>query len=182
MQRELNQLSQLLHVATLGKTVGLNGNMKLHIQSDFPEQFKSGATFYINPTTSITLENVNLARGLVRLQGCTTPETATRYVNSKLYTTLEATRQNCDLQAGEYFWFDIEGCDVYEGDIRLGQVHDIDRIGVQDYLLITTDEALVEQGESKTFLLPYQPPFIVSTDIAAKRIIVAGGFDLLQAS
>jgi 16S rRNA processing protein RimM len=40
----------------------------------------------------------------------------------------------------------------------------------------------VAKGESKSFLLPYQPPFIIDTDIGAKRIEVSGGLDLLQAS
>jgi len=182
MSEAMNQRTQLLHVATLGKTVGLRGDMKLHIHSDFPEQFKSGSTFYLNPQATVRLEHVNPARGLVRLEGIENPEDAKRYINAKLYTTLEATRQNCDLQAGEYFWFDIIGCRVVESGVTLGMVKEIERIGVQDYLLIATDTALVAQGESASFLLPYQPPFVVQTDIAEKVIMVAGGLDLLQAS
>ncbi|MDO8260641.1 MAG: ribosome maturation factor RimM, partial [Candidatus Magasanikbacteria bacterium] len=49
------QLSKLLHIATIGKTVGLKGDMKLHIQSDFPEQFKKGSSFFIDADASLTL-------------------------------------------------------------------------------------------------------------------------------
>jgi ribosomal 30S subunit maturation factor RimM len=37
-------------------------------------------------------------------------------------------------------------------------------------------------GESKSFLVPYQEPFILKTDIEAKRIDVRGALDILQAS
>ncbi len=177
-----NPLSELIPVATLGKTVGLKGDMKLHIESDFPEQFRNGAEFLSKERSAIVLENVNDERGTVRLKGVTTPEAAQRFVNQKLYTTYDATRQNIQLEDGEYFWFDIVGCSVYEGSMLLGSVEEIERIGAVDYLQIKTDVGLVLQGENKKFLIPYQPPFVVSTDIEKRRIDVQGGLDLLQAS
>lgn len=173
---------ELLHIATLGKTVGLKGDMKLHINSDFPEQFVSGAEFYLNAKSRIKLGNVNMERGTMRLEGISTPEAAKKFINAKLYTTQEATREACKLEEGEFFWFDIIGCMVYEDGRELGRVIDIDRLGEQNYLLIETDTLLVAQGRSKTFLIPYQPPFIVETRIDAKSIEVSGGVDLLEAS
>ena len=76
----------LLHIATLGKSVGLKGDMKLHIKTDFPEQFQKNATFFIAPNKEITLADVNLGRGIVRLEGCSTPEEAKRFTNAKLFT------------------------------------------------------------------------------------------------
>ena len=156
--------------------------MKLHIKSDFPEQFVSGAEFYLDSKHKIKLDNVNPDRAAVRLEGCSTPEATKKFINAKLYTTHEATRDSCELEEGEFFWFDIIGCVVYEDGRELGRVKDIDRLGELDYLLIETDDILVARGNAKTFLIPYQPPFIVKTDVNAKRIEVAGGFDLLEAS
>ncbi len=173
---------ELLHIATLGKTVGLKGDMKLYIISDFPEQFVSGAEFYIDSKRTIKLDNVNMDRGTVRLEGCSTPEATKKFINAKLYTTHEATRESCDLEEGEFFWFDIIGCVVSEDGRELGRVKDIDRLGEQDYLLIETDDLLVAQGNAKTFLIPYQPPFIAETNIDLKQIEVSGGLDLLEAS
>ena len=173
---------ELLHVATLGRTVGLKGDMKLHDKSDFPEQFAEGAEFIIDGNRTVRLGAVNLERGLVRLEGCSTPEEAKRYTNAKLYTTYEATRRQCELEEGQYFWFDIIGCKVVEEGRDLGVVKEIERIGAVDYLAVKTDALLVARGESKNFLIPYQPPFIVATEIGAKRIEVKGGLDLLQAS
>mgnify|MGYP000951624045 CR=1 FL=1 len=39
--------SDIVKVATIGRCVGLKGYLKLHNKSDFPEQFKKGATFFI---------------------------------------------------------------------------------------------------------------------------------------
>ena len=172
----------LLHIATLGKTVGIKGDMKLHIKSDFPEQFKTGASFLINKKDTITLSDVNLDRGIVKINDITNPEDAKRFTNAKLFTTQEATRENCHLDEGEYFFFDLEDCDVYENDKLLGRVKEVERITVSNYLSIVTDGALVEQGFAKSFLVPFMEPFKVSVDIEAKRIELRGAMDILEAS
>jgi 16S rRNA processing protein RimM len=177
-----NRQTNLLHVATLGKTVGLKGDMKLHIKSDFPEQFFAGAKFLSKDSTPIILSDVNHARGLVKIEGVNTPEDTKRYINQKLFTTYEATRENIKLEEGEFFWFDIMGCDVVEKQQRLGVVKEIERIGVINYLSVITDDKLVAQGESKSFLIPYHEPFLVETDIDKKIIKVSGCLDILQAS
>lgn len=178
----MNDLSNLLHVATLGRSVGLKGDMKFHMTSDFPEQFVKGAEFFLKDGRTVALANVNPERNTVRLVGCHTPEDTKRYINAKLYTTYEATRKVCHLDEGQFFWFDIIGCSVEEDGRELGRVEEIERISIQDYLLVKTDALLVSQGEMKSFLIPYQSPFIVHTDIAAKRIEVKGGLDILRAS
>jgi 16S rRNA processing protein RimM len=166
----------------LGKTVGIKGDMKLHIKSDFPEQFFAGASFLSKDSSTIILDDVNLNKLTVRIQGIYNPQDAKRFVNQDLYTTYEATRENIKLKDGEFFWFDIFGCEVVEDGIKLGVVKDIERIGVVNYLSVSTDTALVEKGEAKSFLIPYHEPFLVKTDIDSKIIEVDGCLDILQAS
>ncbi len=173
---------ELLHIATLGKSVGLRGDMKLHIKTDFPEQFKKNATFYITPEKQITIESVNFQRGTVKLQGCNTPEEAKKFTNAKLHTTIERTRKECKLEEGQHFWFDIEGCDVYEDGRLLGEVVEIERILDTDYLKIRTAEELVAQKLPKSFLLPYDDRCIVAVDTVAKKIEATGAYDILEAS
>ncbi len=179
---KLSEEKKLLHIATLGKTVGVRGDMKLHIKCDFPNQFKDGATFLINAKESITLESVNLARGLARVLGVTSVEDAKRYTNVKLFTTYDETRKNCHLKEGEFFWFDIVGCDVVEDGKILGKVQEVQRITTSDYLNIKTSDALLKAGYATSFLLPYHEPFILHTDIENKSIEVSGGLDILEAS
>jgi 16S rRNA processing protein RimM len=182
MSNQHNSKTSLLHVATLGRTIGLKGDMNFIIKTDFPEQFKSGATFLDAKNNVVTLENVNLERETVRLKGIQTPEAAKKYVNTKLFTTFEETRESCHLEEGEFFWFDIVGCSVVEEGRELGVVQEIERMGVTDYLSIATQNDLIARGEAKTFLLPYHPPFIKHTDITRKVIEVSGAYDILQAS
>ena len=173
---------QLLHIATIGKTVGIHGDMKFHDKSDFPEQFFSGAKFLSKDNSTIILDDVNINKLTVRLQNIYNPQDAKRYINQDLYTTYEATRKNIKLKDGEFFWFDIFGCEVIEDGVKLGIVKDIERIGIVNYLSVTTDNALIEKGENKSFLIPYHAPFLIKTDIDSKIIEVDGCLDILQAS
>lgn len=174
--------TDLLYIATIGKTVGLQGDMKLHIKSDFPEQFKKGSSFYINEKDKLTIENINFERGLVKFEGYPTPELAKKLINKNLYTTYEQTRKDCHLEDGENFWFDIIGCKVYEDNELLGEVQELERILDINYLLIKTDEKLLEQKKPKSFLVPHKKPFLLSIDIDEKIIKLNGAKDILEAS
>ena len=173
---------QLLHIATIGKTVGIHGDMKFHIKCDFPEQFIDGAIFFTNLKREITLSDVNLDRGIIKIAGINTIEDAKKFTNAKLFTTREETRKNCHLEDGEYFWFDIEGCSIYENEKLLGNISEIDRLLDNNYLKVKTDEKLVSEGFAKSFLLPYNDNFILTTDVENKKITSKGAMDILEAS
>jgi 16S rRNA processing protein RimM len=172
----------MLHIATIGKTVGIKGDMKFHDKSDFPEQFQVGSSFFINKKEKITLTDVNIERGLVKINNLSNPQDCKKFTNAKLYTTYEETRKNCHLEEGEYFFFDLEDCEVYEDEKRLGKVKEIERITITNYLSIVTDESLVENGLPKSFLVPFIEPFKVAVDIDKKRITLRGAMDILEAS
>jgi len=177
-----SQNPDLLHVATLGRTIGLKGDMNFNLHTDFPEQFTKGATFELESGITITLQSYNPDRSLVHILGYDSPETAKTLTNSKLFTTQELTRQRCKLAKNEFFWFDFPGLAVYDGEILLGSVIEIERIGAQDYLSVKTDNPLVEKGHPETFLIPYVDHYVTSVDIEAKKVVVSGGLDLLEAS
>lgn len=173
---------RLLLIATLGRTVGLHGDMKINLHTDFPEQFAPGETFYTKERTPLVFEEVNMDRELVRLQDVTTPEAAKRYTNTQIYTTYGRTREVCHLDEGEHFWFDIIGCTVIEEGVTMGKVLEIERIGAVDYLQIKTDDALLKRGLPKQFLLPKQPPFVKTVDVEEGIIQASGAMDILEAS
>ena len=172
----------LLHIATIGKSVGIRGDMKLHLKTDFPEQFYNGAKFKTSLKKDIVLDDVNLDKGTIKISGITTPEDAKKYTNAKLYTTREETRKNCHLDEGEYFFFDLEDCEVYENGELLGVVYEVERIALSNYLIIITDESLVKKGLAKRFLVPFEEPFKKSVDIQNKTIHLSGALDILEAS
>jgi len=170
-----------LHIATLGRAVGLFGEMKLHLFTDFEDQFVPG-TVLNSSRGQIEIEDIDLDRLHIKLKNVATREAAKAYTNAKIYTTKEQTREICNLEEDEHFWFDVIGCDIYEDGLHLGKVEDIDRLAVSDYLFIQTDEKLVGEGSAKTFLLPYIDRFILQVDIENKRIDVNGAKDILEAS
>ncbi|WP_456488462.1 ribosome maturation factor RimM [Caminibacter pacificus] len=164
-------------IAKLGKSHGVRGWQKIHILSDFPEQFKPGSTFK-SDREDLTIEKIDLKRGLVKIKGINTPEDAKKITNRQLYTTEEETRENIKLKEGEYFWFDIVGCDVYEDGKRLGRVKEIERADV-DYLLINTDEELVKEGYPKRFMIDFKR-HVKDVDIQNKKITASGAIDILE--
>jgi 16S rRNA processing protein RimM len=163
-----------IYVCKVGKTVGLNGQLKLHIDSDFPEQFFKGATFLTNKNINLTIETFNKKNNLVKFVGFDNIDTSKKLINQQLFSTIQDTKTNCTLDENQFFWFDLIGCKIIENDKILGEVIEIHRYPISDYFEIQT--------QNKTFLLPYLPAYILNVDIEAKMILVNGAFDILEAS
>ena len=170
-----------LAVARLGRSVGLKGELRFFDLSDFPEQFKEGATF-TSDRGELQIERINPKRGTIKFKGIDTPEDAKRLTNAYLYSDEEATKSQMELDEDEYFWFDIIGCELFEGDEKLGKVAEIQRLPSADYLVVETDEKLRNEGYAKRFLIPFLDKFIGDVDVASKRIETKGAKDILEAS
>ena len=168
-------------IAQIGRTVGLHGDLKFHLHTDFPEQFKKGVTFQ-SSRGALTVSEINMKRGIVRFQGYENIDEAKKLTNVKLYSDEAQTKANCTLEKGQHFWFDIIGCEVVEEGEVLGKVEDIQRLADVDYLSIDTDKALSDQGLPKNFLLPYIDRYIIEADTDAKIIRVKDAKDVLEAS
>ncbi len=168
-------------VAQFGRAVGLKGEMKLHLQTDFPEQFVKGRKITTDRGI-LEIEYYNPKRGLIKLFGINTPEDAKKITNAKIYATEEESREYCKLEEGQYFWFEIIDATVIENGEILGVVKDISRLPSSDYLEVITDDSLIEQGFAKNFLIPYLPQFIKKVNVEEKTIEVTGAKDILEAS
>ena len=173
--------NEQLFIAQIGRTVGLHGDLKLHLHTDFPEQFQVGVSLESSRGT-LEIAAYNPTRGLARFVGYESIEMAKKLTNTKLYSTPEQTKLACILEEGEHFWFDIIGSSIYEGELLLGIVKDIDRMPSADYLMVKTEQTLVEAGFAKDFLLPYIPRYIFSVDSEAKKIQVLDAKEILEAS
>ncbi len=171
-----------LHVAKLGKTVGLRGDLKLYFLSDFPEQFKKGAWFHTKNFGTLHVENFDKNRSLIRFRDFSTPELAQKLVNTILLTTKEQTKKSCNLDKDEYFWFDIVGLFVIENNTKLGVVKEIERIGSLDYLVVKTDEDLVKQELPKSFLIPYVDRYILDISLEDKQFYTKDALGILENS
>ena len=83
--------SETFFIAQVGRTVGLHGDLKLNLHTDFPEQFKSGVVF-ASDRGDLTVEVYNPTRGIVRFVGYASMESAKKLTNTKLFSTLEKTK------------------------------------------------------------------------------------------
>ena len=70
-----------------------------------------------------------------------------------------------DLDDGEFYYHEIIGLDVYEGDTLIGQVKEILQPGANDVWV-------VKRKGKKDLLLPYITPVVLDVDVAAGRIEV----------
>ena len=177
----MSNQSNRFQVAKLGKAVGMRGEMKFHLKTDFPEQFKAGTCFKTK-RGELVIETYNPERDLVKFKGYNSVEDAKKLTNLDLFVSEEETREGITLEEGQYFWFDIVGSNVYEGDLLLGKVAEVERLGVTDYLKLDTDESLVAKKMPNSFLIPYLDNFVLEVDTPSKLIKVQGGFDILEAS
>lgn len=168
-------------VAQIGRTVGLYGDLKLHLHTDFPEQFKSGARVE-GSRGILEIASYNPTRALISFVGYSSIDSAKKLTNTKLYSNEKLTKENCSLGEGEYFWFDIIGLDVYQDKEKLGRVEDIDRMLDTDYLLVDTAKELIDSGLPKSFLLPYIPRYIVSVDTKNGQLDTKDAKEILEAS
>jgi len=164
-------------IAKIGKSHGLKGWQKLHFLTDFPEQFKPGREFS-SDKINLTIEKIDIKKNLVKFKGIENIDEAKKLTNRMLYATPEETRENVKLKKGEYFWFDIIGCDVFEDDKLLGRVKEIERAD-EDYLVIKTDENFINEGFPKRFLINFKRN-VKDVDIENKKITAIGAIDILE--
>ena len=168
-------------IAQIGRTVGLWGDLKFHLHTDFPEQFKTGTTFK-SSRGDLTISEFNEKRGTIRFIGHESIDSAKKLTNVKIYADEQQSRANCNLNSGQYFWFDVIGCIVKQDNLILGKVTDIQRMGDTDYLAIETDSQLLEQSLPKNFLLPYIEQYIIKVDIEKKSVYTQDAKYILEAS
>jgi len=165
-------------IAKIGKTYGIKGWVKLHLLTDFPEQFKAGITFEADKIT-LTIENINRKNNTVKFVDFNNPEDSKKLTNRVLYSNENQSKENIKLKKDEYFWFDILGCEVIENDKILGIIEDINRINDIDYIVVKINEEL---GYKQTRFLFDFKRHIIDVDIENKKIIVKDTLPILEAS
>ena len=165
-------------IAKIGKSYGVKGWVKIHLLTDFPEQFKAGATFQADKTT-LTIEHINRKNNTIKFVGFNTPEEAKKLTNRQLYSNEEQSKEDIKLKKDEWFWFDIIGCEVYEDDKLLGVVEDINRINDIDYIVVSINEEL--GYKQKRFLFDFKR-HIIDVDIENKKLYVKDTIPILEAS
>ncbi|RDU55096.1 16S rRNA processing protein RimM [Helicobacter sp. MIT 00-7814] len=196
-----------IYIGKLGRSVGVNGMLRVFLQTDFPQFLKQGVVLSTSHPLYPTLEILDFqsAQGSIKTQShkseshhntapsalitfknITSKEEASQLTNTLLFSSVDSTRAACELKEGEFFWFDIIGCKIIEEGAELGIVSEIERIGSVDYLIIETSENLLSADSKiklpKRFLLPYIERYILNTQIEIKSIFTQGAREILEES
>ncbi len=157
-------------VGKIVNTQGLQGEMRVMSVTDFPEErFKKGATLSLFDDKGRFVEDVVVAKhrkhkqfDIIKFKGYDHINVIEKFRNHVL---MVADDQLSDLPEGEFYYHDIIGLDVYEGDQLIGQVKEILQPGANDVWV-------VKRKGKKDLLLPYIPPVVLAVDLEAKKIVV----------
>lgn len=172
---------QKIDIAKLGRSVGLKGELKIYLLTDFPEQFKRGSKFKVDDKELI-VEYYSPKRGVIKFRGIDEQLEAKKLTNKIITSTIEETKKNCQLNKDEFFWFDVIGCEVFENGKKIGKIKEIQRLPSSDYIIIETAKELIKDKKAKSFMLPFIDKFIEDVDIESKKIFVKDALDILDAS
>ncbi|GAA8049238.1 ribosome maturation factor RimM [Helicobacter pylori] len=180
----------MLLVGRIGKSVGLNGGLRLHLESDFPECLKKGVKVSIAPLNAFscasfkeyTIHSYEHAKNLLFLETIYTPEKAKELTNLGLFMSESESKKLCVLKDGEFFYCDLVGLSVVEENEVLGKVIEIQRISQIDYFLVETARSLVGKGLAKIFLIPYRDFYIKEILLQDQKITTNNAKTLLENS
>ncbi len=176
-------MNKEIFVAKIGKCIGLKGHLKLHISSDFPEQFKKNSQFITNKNILLSIKEFNSIHNTVLFNDYNDINKSKILINQELYVDIQNTKDNCTLAENQFFWFDMISCVIYENNIILGKVKEVHRYPLNDYLEIITDSSLISKELAKTFLIPYIiDDYILNVDIKNKCIETNNCLDILHNS
>lgn len=162
----------LVTVGRVGAPHGIRGELKLQFFLENPEQvqnFKDWHLQYPGKTDFVVFNQFKLSEKggqyYIAFTGVTDRDQARQFTHA----LLAIPRSELPLlQAGEYYWSDLEGLSVYDQEDRL--------LGVVDHLLETgaNDVLVVKNVHSQAeVLIPYvYPEIVLSVDLEAGKIII----------
>jgi 16S rRNA processing protein RimM len=152
----------------VGKIVapwGVRGEVKVAIETDFPERFKRLKRVYLGEkATPSVLESSRLHKGhaLLKLAGCEDRDAAEKFRGQLVQIPVE---EAMPLGEDEYYVYQIVGLDVWtsEGE-HLGKVSEILFTGANDVYVV--------QGEKGETLIPAVEDVVLEVDLAGGRLTV----------
>ena len=105
---------------------------------------------------------------VVRLKGINDRDLARTSCGAEVRVS---TAELPELPEGEFYWFQLEGLDVYTVDDEcLGKVHHLMETGSNDVLVVQATAGSIDQRER---LIPYLPGEVVqNVDLDSKRMVV----------
>ena len=157
---------EYIKIGKVVNTFGLKGELKIESYTDFPEErFAKGQILHIDSEKGlqpVTVLRKREHKGFL-LVTFKDMEDINLVEQFKGYLVYIAKDRIHELPAGQYYFFQLKGCSVYDQNHFIGTVENVES-GYQTILRIQTDE--------KEILVPYVDAFVKNIDVTAKRIDV----------
>lgn len=173
----MEDLNQLIFIGKITKSIGVKGHLKVIPLTDFPDRFlKLKEVYLFDELKDKLVTDTKTQKLLFRLKDTTL---GSNFIKLKLdgYNDINEVdifynklicideKKRVKLPKGLYYYYEMIGCDVYEGEIYLGKVVKIDNFGSSDILFIMTNKG-------NEIMIPLLKEFVIKIDIIKKRIDV----------
>lgn len=158
---KLLQSEDKIIVGKLGKVRGLDGSLKIISLTDFDERFDNIAEIFVEDKI-MKVERVKNIGGeiFIKFFGVDNREQAKTFTNK----FLKVDKKNAaPLEDGEFYTFDIIGCEVFDGEKFFGKVENVLKTGSNDVFQVNGDEEI---------LIPALKSVVKKIDIANKKIFI----------
>jgi 16S rRNA processing protein RimM len=168
MMYDGGERGEYLLIGTIGKAVGLKGQVRVRPFTDDPERFYDLEEIWVldggkYSTVKVAETNVNGQAVTLRLEGVESREAAEKLNGKSLYIKREDA---VELPPDVYFIADIIGCTVEDNEGRfLGKLAEVLQHGAADVYVL-------RGGPGGEILFPALKAVILSTDTAAGKIVV----------
>ena len=148
-------------IGKLGKARGLNGDLKIIPLTDFEGRFDGLKEIFVGGKL-MKVSSVNHVGDelFIKFEGVDNRESA-RTLTNKFLTVPRS--QAAPLDEGEYYTFDIIGCEVFVDAKKIGVVTNILKTGSNDVFQV--------EGETE-ILIPALKSVVEKIDVAEKKIFV----------
>ena len=152
-----------LIVGKIVNTHGIRGELKIVSDSDFiEERFQKGNVLFLNygkEKCSFVIDSCRFHKGCILLtfEGLHDINLVEKYKGLDLFVEVDGSEDD------DYYYFELEGCEVYYQDQLIGTVNEILETEAHEILRI-------KRENEKDGLIPYVDRFILDVDIEKKRI------------
>lgn len=169
-------MEELVAIAKIVKPRGLKGELVADLLTDFPGRFEEledvVGQLPSGERRDLKIENFWFQKGriILKFKGYDSVESAETLRGLKICVS---ESDAVDLGDGEYFDWQLEGCDVVTTDgLRIGTVRELLRTGGTEILVIG--------GGAKDYLVPFAASICVEVDVENKLIRIDPPEGLLE--
>ncbi len=160
-------MSSFVSIARIAKTYGVKGEVAADVLTDFPERFGRVGDVRLWDGTAERQETLerhwfHKDRVMLKFSGINSPEEARKFLG---YYVQVPEDERYVLPAGTYYYSDLEGCEVFEKDQRLGRV-----VRIEDYG--TAPNLVIRDAGGNEAMIPMVRQFVRRVDVEAKEIEV----------